>query len=43
MWTESLSVLKTALALSEVSANREAYLEAEILFNIGLYKQLQYP
>ena len=35
MWTDALGVLKSALELSQVSALREAYLEAELLLNIG--------
>lgn len=35
MWSDALGVLKTALELSQVSATREAYLEAELLLNIG--------
>jgi hypothetical protein len=37
MWSDVLGVLKTALAISQVSVTREAYLEAELLLNIGEY------
>lgn len=37
MWSDALGVLKTAQELSQVSVTREAYLEAEILLNIGNY------
>ena len=35
MWSDALGVLMTALEISRVSVMREAYLEAELLLNIG--------
>ena len=35
LWVEVLGVLTTALEISQASVSREAYLEAEILFNLG--------
>ena len=35
MWSDALGVLMTALEISRACVNREAYLEAELLLNIG--------
>ena len=41
MWSDALGVLMTALEISRVSVTREAYLEAELLLNIGKQKNLK--
>ena len=38
MWSDALGVLMTALEISRVSVMREAYLEAELLLNIGNHR-----
>ena len=40
LWVEVLGVLTTALEISQASVSREAYLEAEILFNLGNFYSL---
>ncbi|XP_053377953.1 cilia- and flagella-associated protein 54-like isoform X4 [Mercenaria mercenaria] len=40
MWSDVLGVLMTALAVSQVSVTREAYLEAELLLNIGKVQRM---
>lgn len=40
MWSDVLGVLTTALEISQVSVTREAYLEAELLLNIGKFRLL---
>ncbi|XP_052780184.1 cilia- and flagella-associated protein 54-like isoform X4 [Mya arenaria] len=40
MWTDALGVLMSALELSQASVTREAYLEAELLLNIGKVQRM---
>ncbi|XP_052282343.1 cilia- and flagella-associated protein 54-like isoform X6 [Dreissena polymorpha] len=40
MWTDALGVLMWALEISRVSVTREAYLEAELLLNIGKVQRM---
>jgi hypothetical protein len=40
LWVEVLGVLTTALEISQASVSREAYIEAEILFNLGNFYSL---